>query len=71
MLPAGLRRNSDAAAINQIYNSAHPAPMFDRFKFPYLHDIQTGYVTLNNICQLRELGRRKVMYVQHIGAAHP
>ncbi len=36
--------------------------MFDRIKFPYLPDIMTGYFTLNNVYQLREFGRREVMY---------
>lgn len=54
--------NADAAAINTLYSMSHPAPIFDRFKFPYLHDIPTGYYSLNNDYLLRELGSRDVHY---------
>ena len=54
--------NADAAAINTLYSLSHPAPIFDRFKFPYLHDIPTGYYTLNSNFYLREFGSRDVHY---------
>jgi hypothetical protein len=60
--PNDVLYNADAAAINKVYNFAHPAPMFDRYKFPYFPDIMTGYFTLDNVYQLREQGRRDIMY---------
>lgn len=60
--PTDLLYNSDAAAINTVYGFAHPAPVFDRFRFKYLRDITTGYFTINNVYSLRELGRRDIQF---------
>jgi hypothetical protein len=60
--PTDALYNADAQAINGVYHFAHPAPMFDRFRFPYLSDITPGYVQMNNVYFLQELGRRDLQF---------
>jgi hypothetical protein len=54
--------NADGATFNDIFNYAHPMPVFDRFRFPYKTDLGSSFYTINNDYLLRYYGDREQFY---------
>lgn len=54
--------NADGAVFNDIFNFAHPMPVFDRFRFPYKSGLGSSFYTLNNEYLLRNYGDREQFY---------
>jgi len=54
--------NADGAVFNDLFNFAHPMPVFDRFKFPYKSALGSSFYTMGNGYFLRNYGDREKFY---------
>ena len=54
--------NADGSTVNALYNLAHPAVFFDRYKFPYAYDLDRGFYTMGTDYQLEDMWEREKYY---------
>jgi hypothetical protein len=54
--------NADGSAVNALYNLAHPAVFFDRYKFPYAYKLDRSFYTMGSDYQLEDMWEREKYY---------
>jgi hypothetical protein len=51
--------NAGADSVNDEYGLAHPAPVFDRYKFPWANEMDRSFYTMGNDYFLEDVGERE------------